>query len=277
MPRERVIVNIRSLSTLELLSKSKIFHKNENEEKNDRRKKEKRNYRQQGKRKEKKMTVFPCPTMFCLRKRAPLRLIISLYCSPKEPRQNWSSRFLFMLMQQTQSQGWLGHRSSTSSHSSLKATTTTTLLNGLLPSHRFSQTSAHASNLSANLSAAQLQALQKYNRRLKRTQCIKRTGIIMSLTVSLSLLLTITVESAAKLIRIEPIDEISSKSLNSSSNLTIDSNDTNSQRERNHPIHGFFICIWIYNSLLLIACLIVHSVAIQRRSKPGRTQMAILR
>ncbi|CAF1320718.1 unnamed protein product [Adineta steineri] len=58
-------------------------------------------------------------------------------------------------MQQTQGQNFHNPRLSTSSYSSLSAATTA-LLNGLLPGHRFSQTSGNAPTMAANLSTKQL-------------------------------------------------------------------------------------------------------------------------
>jgi len=168
-------------------------------------------------------------------------------------------------MQQTQVQNFPNPRFSTSSHSSLSAATTA-LLNGLLPSHRFSQTSANTPTLSTNLTPAQLKALQKSNNKLKRLKRIKQTSVIVSLTIILAFLLIITIEFATKLVKIP--SKIHLLNLNSTKNLT---------NEKQYPIHAFFTCVWIFNALLFINCFIIHSCVIQRRSRRSRTTAVFLR
>lgn len=178
-------------------------------------------------------------------------------------------------MQQTQMQNSHGPRLSTSSHSSLSAATNA-LLNGLLPSHRFSQVSANAPALAANLSPNQLQALQKRNSQLKRSERIKYASLTMVLTFVLALILTITIELATKLVKLQP-DRSLLKSSNKFSNLTTTKNQTSLKDEKKHSIRGFFACVWIFNCLLFINCFIVHAVIVQRRSRRVRTIAVFLR
>jgi hypothetical protein len=172
-------------------------------------------------------------------------------------------------MQQAQAQNVHGPRLSTCSHSSISAATNA-LLNGLLPSHRFSQTSNNAPTLASNLTPNQLRALQKGSNQLKRSEKIKHVILILSLTIIFALLLIITIQLATKLVQKE-------EHLLSSSNLTIINNRTNLQDENIHPIRAFFACVWIFNGLLFVICLIIHSIAIQRRSRRGRTTAVFLR
>ena len=178
-------------------------------------------------------------------------------------------------MQQTQTQNFHNQRLSTSSHSSLSAATNA-LLNGLIPSHRFSQTSANAPALAANLTPNQIKALQKTNNKLKRTQRIKHASISLSLTIILAILLIISIEFATKLVKIHP-EEYVTKTTNKPSHLIKTNNETNSTEEDEHPIQAFFICVWIFNGLLFIHCVIVHSIAIQRRSRRVRTTTFVIR
>jgi hypothetical protein len=184
-------------------------------------------------------------------------------------RKNRSGYVSFLSMQQTQTQNTQNPRLSTSSHSSLSAATNA-LLNGLLPPHRFSQASTNAPILAANLTPNQLKELQRSNNKLKRSRRIKQTSIIICLTIILVFLLLITIEFGSKLVKISPELHLSkSLTINSTKNLTI--------TEHQYPIHAFFTCVWFFNALLFINCLIVHSIAIQRRSRRGRTTAVFLR
>ncbi|CAF2094692.1 unnamed protein product [Rotaria magnacalcarata] len=178
-------------------------------------------------------------------------------------------------MQQTQAQNFHDPRLSTSSHSSLSAATNA-LLNGLLPSHRFSQISANATALATYLTPNQLQALQKRNSQLKRSERIKHISLTMSLTLILAILLIITIELATKLVKIQR-KQFSLKSSNKISNFTTTNNQTNLTEEKIYPISAFFTCVWIFNSLLFINCFIVHSILVQRRSSRRRTTAVFLR
>jgi len=168
-------------------------------------------------------------------------------------------------MQQTQTQYIHNPRLSISSRSSLSAATNA-LLNGLLPSHRFSQTSANAPILAANLTPNQLKELQKTNNKLKRTKRIKNASLIIILTLILACLLIITIEFTTKLVKIQSKIHLT--------NLTLTNNITN---EKQYPIRAFFTCVWIFNGLLFVNCLIIHSIVIQRRSRRGRTTTVFLR
>ncbi|CAF3712421.1 unnamed protein product [Rotaria sp. Silwood1] len=178
-------------------------------------------------------------------------------------------------MQQTQTQNFHDPRLSTSSHSSLSAATNA-LLNGLLPSHRFSQISGNAPVLGTNLTPNQLQALQKRNRQLKRSERIKQASLTLGLAIILAFLLIITIELATKLVKIQ-LEDVSSKSTKKISNLTMTNNQTSLKKEKQYPIRAFFTCVWIFNSFLLINCFIIHTIAIQRRSRRGRTTAVFLR
>lgn len=168
-------------------------------------------------------------------------------------------------MQQTQIHNFHNPRLSTSSHSSLSAATTA-LLNGLLPSHRFSQTSANAHTLASNLTPHQLKELQKTNNKLKRIKKIKHASIITILTIVLALLLIITIELSKKLVTIQ-------SNINRE-NITLINNRT---YQKQYPIRAFFTCVWIFNGLLFLNCFIIHSIIIQQRSRRGRTTIAFLR
>ncbi|CAF4182672.1 unnamed protein product [Rotaria socialis] len=178
-------------------------------------------------------------------------------------------------MQQTQAQNFHDPRLSTSSHSSLSAATNA-LLNGLLPSHRFSQISANTTALATYLTPNQLQALQKRNSQLKRSERIKHISLTMSLTLILAILLIVTIELATKLVKIQR-KQFSLKSSNKISNFTTANNQTNLTEENIYPISAFFTCVWIFNSLLFINCFIVHSILVQRRSSRRRTTAVFLR
>ncbi|CAM4911195.1 unnamed protein product [Rotaria socialis] len=177
-------------------------------------------------------------------------------------------------MQQTQAQNFHDPRLSTSSHSSLSAATNA-LLNGLLPSHRFSQISANTTALATYLTPNQLQALQKRNSQLKRSERIKHISLTMSLTLILAILLIVTIELATKLVKIQR-KQFSLKSSNKISNFTTANNQTNLTEENIYPISAFFTCVWIFNSLLFINCFIVHSILVQRRSSRRRTTAVFL-
>jgi hypothetical protein len=184
----------------------------------------------------------------------------------KNGKKNRSECVSFISMQQTQIQNFHNPRLSTSSHSSLSAATTA-LLNGLLPSHRFSQASANTPpTLASNLTPTQLKALQKSNNKLKRLKRIKNASIIISLTLTLSILLIITIEFSTKLVKNQPTIHLT--------NLTLTNNLTN---EKQYPIRAFFTCVWIFNGLLFINYLIIHSILFQRRSRRTRTKIVFFR
>jgi hypothetical protein len=183
----------------------------------------------------------------------------------KNSKKNRSECVSFLSMQQTQTQNFHNPRLSTSSHTSLSAATTA-LLNGLLPSHRFSQTSANAPTLAANLTPNQLKALQKSTNKLKRAKRIKHASFIIILTLILAGLLIITIEFTTKLVKIQ--SEVHLINITSTNNIT---------NEKQYPIRAFFTCVWIFNGLLFVNCLITHSILIQRRSRRGRTTTVFLR
>jgi hypothetical protein len=171
-------------------------------------------------------------------------------------------------MQQTQTPNYQNPRLSTSSHSSL-STATNTFLNGLLPPHRFSQTSANAPPSAANLTPIQLKALQNGNNQLKRWTRIKNGCVIICLTILLAFLLLITIELAARLVKIQPeIHLWRFSNLSSINNITI---------EEHYPIRAFFTCVWIFNSFLFIHCFLVHCIGIQQHSRRILTTAVFVR
>ena len=169
-------------------------------------------------------------------------------------------------MQQTQTQNIHNPRLSTSSHSSLSAATNA-LLNGILPYPRFSQSSVIAPTTSSNLTANQLKELQKTNDRFKRAKRIKQISIVTCLTIILAAFLLITIEFGSRVVK------------NQSDIHLFDGNLTNNSTNEypSSPFRAFFTCIWVYNGLLFLNCFLVHSIAIQRRSRRGRTTAVFLR
>lgn len=178
-------------------------------------------------------------------------------------------------MQQTQVQNFHDPRLSTSSHSSLSAATNA-LLNGILPSHRFSQISTTTAGIAANITPNQLQALQKRNNQLKRSEKIKHASLTMVLTIILAILLIVSIELTTILVKIQP-EQISFKSLIKFSNFSTTNNQTNLSEEKKYAIRAFFTCVWVFNSFLFINCFIVHIIIIQRRSSNHRSFAMLLR
>ena len=187
---------------------------------------------------------------------------------------------LLLSMQQVQGQNPNGSRLSTSSHSSVSAATNA-YLNGLLSPQRSSQTSPSAATSGSNLTASQLQALRKETNRLKRSTTIQHVLIIVLLTIVLALLLIGNIELATKFVRNQREEHLSAWHRNLSSSLS--STLTNSNRtkvtgdEKAPRFRSYFACIWLFNGLLFVPCLIAHSVSIQRRSRRGRTLAVLLR
>ncbi|UJR07623.1 hypothetical protein I4U23_011912 [Adineta vaga] len=172
-------------------------------------------------------------------------------------------------MQQAQGSNFHNPRLSTSSYSSLSATTNT-VLNGLLPSHRLSQTSAGATISAVN-------QLQKTNNRLKRIKRLKRASLILLLTLILAFFLLTTIEFTTKLVQIQSKEHILSY-FNFTFSNNNNNNANNSDEDHIHsPIRAYFTCVWIFNSFLLICCFILHSISIRRHSSRARTAAVFLR
>lgn len=169
-------------------------------------------------------------------------------------------------MQQTQTSNFHNPRLSTSSHSSLSAATSA-LLNGLLPSHRYSQGSTTAPTIATNLTPNQIKALQETNQKLQRIKRLRHLAVTLCLTILLGLLLATTVEYGCKLVKELPTEN-TTKSL--------DLNSTYSQHNL-RPIRAFFTCVWIFNGLLFLICLFVHIYSIQRRSRRTRSVTVFFR
>ena len=156
------------------------------------------------------------------------------------------------MQQGAQTQFPRGSRLSTSSYSSTSAGTNT-LLNGLLPSHRFSQT---LPNNPANHSPNQTRLLTTSNK-IKRSEKIQHMIIIFILTLILAFLLIITIELATTLVKHEKEKDLSL------SNLTLINNSTSSKEEKNPLIRSSFACVWFFNVLLFFNCLFVTYIHLQ--------------
>jgi hypothetical protein len=149
------------------------------------------------------------------------------------------------------------------SHSS---TTTTTqknpLLNGLISTHRLSETLTNVSS-----SPNQKRLLTNFNHPLKYSQRIKHILLIICLTIIFAFLFIITIEFSTKLVRKEEISSLF--------NLTNVNNQTTS--EKSCLINFFFACVWLFNFLLFIICLLIHILIYQQRSQRNRTRTVFLR
>ena len=181
-------------------------------------------------------------------------------------------------MQQVQGQNPNGSRLSTSSHSSVSAATNA-YLNGLLSPQRSSQTLPSAATSASNLTASQLQALRKETNRLKRSTRIQHALVVVLLTIVLALLLVGNIELATKFVRNQREEHLSAwdRNLSSSSSSTNPNRTKVTESEKTPRFRSYFACIWLFNGLLFVPCLIAHSVSIQRRSRRGRTLAVFLR
>ena len=194
--------------------------------------------------------------------------LVPSFHSPKSVRKYRFKYVLFSSMQQTQTQNFHNPRLSTSSHSSLSAATSA-LLNGVLPYPRFSQASVTAPTLPSNLSAIQLKELHKTNQQFQRIKRIKHLSIVTCLTILLAICLLLTIEFGSRLMK-NPSINLHLIQTNQTNNLT-------NEQSLPPPLRAFFTCIWVYNGLLFLNCFLVHSIAIQRRSRRGRTTAVFLR
>jgi len=171
-------------------------------------------------------------------------------------------------MQQSQYLGSSGL--STNSHSPTKGNSPS-LLNGSLPSHRLSQTSANVPSLTSNNSPNKLHVLTNCNNSLKRSEKMKDIILIICLTIILAFLFITTIELSTTLVKYKNEEDILLF------NLTIINNQTKLEKQINSPINSFFACVWIFNFLLFIICLFVHIFIYQRRSQSNRARAAFLR
>lgn len=166
-----------------------------------------------------------------------------------------------------------GPRLSTSSHSSV-TTATNTLLNGLLPVHRYSQT---LPNIGSNQPINQLRNSRKTSQQSTRTEKTKFLLIILILTIILSLLFISTVQLTTRIFQHDSSTSFT-QFFNQFSNLTINntnSNQTNSLRK--YSIRAFFASVWFYNILLFFYCLFIHIILSRRRSRRNQTISFCLR
>ncbi|CAF0871943.1 unnamed protein product [Rotaria sp. Silwood1] len=177
-------------------------------------------------------------------------------------------------MQQFQSQ--YVHSTPLSTNSpSLKSAVTHTL-NGLLPSHRLSQTSANALCLAPNHNPNQSRILLNFNNQLKRSERIKHVLVFIILTVTFAFLLITTIELSTILVKYKTEKNLS-LSMNKISNLTRINNETKLEEEEIPPIRSFFACIWIFNLFLFLICLFTHLFLYRQRPQRGRARAAFLR
>ncbi|CAF1441738.1 unnamed protein product [Adineta steineri] len=172
------------------------------------------------------------------------------------------------MQQQSQAQHLRGPRLSTSSHSSTSPITSI-LPNGLLSSRRASQT------IGPNHSPNQSRTLSPNTNQIKRSEKIKHTILIISLTIIFSFLLTITIELATTLVHYKKND--SSLSRNIISNLTLNTNQTKKISEKSSRIRSFFACVWFFNILLFFICLFIHLILYEQHSQRDRARAAFLR
>jgi hypothetical protein len=142
---------------------------------------------------------------------------------------------------------------------SYSSTTTqkNSLLNGLISTHRLSETLTNVSS-----SPNQKRLLTNLNHQLKYSQRIKHILLIICLTIIFAFLFIITIEFSIKLVRKEEIS-----SLFNLTNVT----------SKPCPINSFFACVWLFNFLLFIICLLIHILIYQQRSQRNRTRTVFLR
>lgn len=158
-----------------------------------------------------------------------------------------------------------GPRLSTGSHSSATVPSTNVLLNGLLPSHRSSQTLL---TVPVSFTSNPSRPSRKGSEQLNRTEKLQHASIVVCLSLLLALLLIITVQSSGELVR--------ERSSPSNSTLTRRiSSSSSSEDER--PLRSFFAAVWLFNALLFVDCLFIHIVSVRRRSRRTRTVPAFLR
>ncbi|CAF0810909.1 unnamed protein product [Rotaria sordida] len=177
-------------------------------------------------------------------------------------------------MQQIQSQYVHSTPLSTNSPSSRSVATNT--LNGLLPLHRLSQTSANALSLPPNQSQNQSRLLLNFNNQLKRSKKIKYMLLIIILTVTFAFLLITTIELSTTLVKDRREKDLS-LSVDKISNLTRITNETKSEEEKTSPIRSFFAFIWLFNVFLFLICLFTHLFLYRKHSQRGRAKAAFLR
>lgn len=163
---------------------------------------------------------------------------------------------------QTSSVPLNGPRLSTSSHSSITGPTSNLLLNGLLPSHRYSQSLSNAPILGSNLSSNQFSQLRKGSEQIKRSERAKQILIRIFLSIILAFLFLTSIEFSVQLVRPSSSDRISKR------NRSL--NHSGENEEIFPPIRGFFTCVWFFNLLLFLNSFIIYFIL--RRRNPRRTR-----
>jgi hypothetical protein len=166
-----------------------------------------------------------------------------------------------------------GPRLSTTSHSSVTAATATptnVLLNGLVPSHRSSQTLL---NVPVSFASARSRPLRKGSEQFNRTEKVKHASIVICLSVLLALLLIISVEVSVELVR----DRSSALNSTSSSFNRTPSMLVNIAGQDGRRLRSFFAAVWLFNGLLSVHCLFIHVVSVRRHSRRARTVPLFLR
>ncbi len=134
------------------------------------------------------------------------------------------------------------------------------LLNGLISTHRLSET---LTNVSSSPNEKRVSTNSKTQ--LKQSQKLKHIFILICLTIIFAFLFIITIQFSTKLVQ----------NKNELINLTQISNQT--KLKKSCPINSFFACVWLFNLLLFLICLFIHILIYQKRSQHNRTRAAFLR
>lgn len=172
------------------------------------------------------------------------------------------------MQQQSQAQNLRGPRLSTSSHSSTSLITSP-VLNGLLLTHRASQTLPSNLSVGKEQTSPQTRFLQLTNDQIKRIEKLKQIFLFIILTFLFAFLLITTVELAKELVR-DKKDEFSS-------NFSLSNNQTKSFYQTSPSIRSFFASVWIFNVFLFFICLIIHLILYRQRLQRDRARAAFLR
>jgi uncharacterized membrane protein len=142
------------------------------------------------------------------------------------------------------------------------------LLNGLIPSHRLSQTTGTIPSLTPSQSPNQSSRIvTNPNNQLKRSEIIKYILLILLLTILFALLLITIFYFGTRIVKKDDLFI----------NLTKNENQTNSNHENYFLIRSFFACVWFFNVSLFFICLFIHLILYRQRSQHGRARAAFLR
>ena len=151
------------------------------------------------------------------------------------------------------------------------------LVNGLIPPHRVSETLSNRSSLTPNHSPNQLRRLTySPNKQFKRSKKVKDILLIICLSVILAFLFLTTIELSRTLVQNEKDEkEMILSTLSRRFNSNRFSNQTT--EEKTSPIKSFFGCVWLFNLLLFIISLFLHLLIYQRRTQRNRTRASFHR